>query len=122
MDSDAESSLISKLQSSDLHHFHHLFFDYLRPFTDLTTTTKPKRSKKPSNATAKDHQSFLRSLSKKFLSFLNRSLSLIPKCLSETPKLDPQFALQLFTTYKLCLNCLQLISSQLSCKPYSFQI
>ncbi|KAL7205879.1 hypothetical protein ACSBR2_018738 [Camellia fascicularis] len=128
MDSDAESSLISKLQSSDLHQLLHLFSDYLRPFTDLntttttTTTTKPKRSKKPSNAAAEDHQSSLRSLAKKFLSFLNRSLSLIPKRLSETPKLDPQFALQLFTTYKLCLNCLQLISSQLSCKPYSVHI
>ncbi|GMP39198.1 hypothetical protein CsSME_00010132 [Camellia sinensis var. sinensis] len=127
MDFDAESSLISKLQSSDLHQLHHLFSDYLRPFTDLTTTTtttttKPKRSKKPSNAAAEDHQSSLRSLAKKFLSFLNRSLSLIPKRLSETPKLDPQFALELFTTYKLCLNCLQLISSQLSCKPYSVHI
>ncbi|GFY89325.1 separase [Actinidia rufa] len=126
MDCDAESSLINKLQSSDLHQIYQLFFDYLHPFTDLiplTTAPKSKKSKKPSSTAEEDnHRSTIRSLAKKFLPFLNRSLSLIPKRLSETPNFDEQIGLQLFRTYKLCLNCLECVSSQLSCKPYSVQI
>ncbi|XP_057494488.1 LOW QUALITY PROTEIN: separase-like [Actinidia eriantha] len=126
MDSDVESSLINKLQSSDLHQIYQLFFDYLHPFTDLiplTTAPKSKKSKKPSSTAEEDnHRSTIRSLAKKFLPFLNRSLSLIPKRLSETPNFDEQIGLQLFRTYKLCLNCLECVSSQLSCKPYSVQI
>ncbi|GFY89199.1 separase [Actinidia rufa] len=129
MDSDAdvaEYSLINKLQSSDLHQIYQLFFDYLHPFTDLiplTTAPKPKKSKKSSNTAEEDsHRSTVRSLAKKFLPFLNRSLSLIPKRLSETPNFDEQIGFQLFRTYQLCLNCLECVSSQLSCKPYSVQI
>ncbi|XP_057465962.1 LOW QUALITY PROTEIN: separase-like [Actinidia eriantha] len=126
MDSDAEYSLINKLQSSDIHQIYQLFFDYLHPFTDLiplTTATKPKKSKKSSNTAEEDsHRSTVRSLAKKFLPFLNRSLSLIPKRLSETPNFDEKIGFQLFRTYQLCLNCLECVSSQLSCKPYSVQI
>ncbi|XP_058191839.1 separase isoform X2 [Rhododendron vialii] len=114
MDSDPGSSLLTKLQSPELHHIHHLFSDYLHPFTDLTPN--PKKSKKPSNL---DHTTSVRSLAKRFLPFLNRSLSLIHKRLSETPKIDEKLALQLFSTYKLCLDCLDCVSSQLECKPYA---
>ncbi|XP_059648132.1 separase [Cornus florida] len=120
MDSDADS-LISKLDSSDIINIHRLFSDYLHPFTDLISP-KPKKTKKPSNTLGQDHSSTLRSLSKKYLPVLNRALSLIPKRLSKTPKLDEQLGLQLFDTYKLCLNCLDCISSQLSGKPYSVHL
>ncbi|KAL8218762.1 hypothetical protein R6Q57_022135 [Mikania cordata] len=110
-----ESSLISKLESSsDLSGIHQFFISYLQPFTPVL--------KKQSNKLSKNDVTALRSLAKKFLSFLNKSLSLIPKRLNETPKIDSSHASELFDTYKLCLNCLDAISSQLACKPYSLQI
>ncbi|KAA8545541.1 hypothetical protein F0562_020325 [Nyssa sinensis] len=121
MESATESSLISKLQTSDIENIHQLFSDYLHAFTDLTTS-KTKKPKKPSKNADEDHRSALRSLAKKFLPFINRALSIIPKRLSETPKLDEQLGLELFKTYKLCLNCLDCVASQLSCKAYSVHI
>ncbi|KAL8258352.1 hypothetical protein R6Q59_030393 [Mikania micrantha] len=110
-----ESSLISKLESSsDLSGIHQFFISYLQPFSPVL--------KKQSNKLSKNDVTALRSLAKKFLSFLNKSLSLIPKRLNETPKIDSSHASELFDTYKLCLNCLDAISSQLACKPYSLQI
>ncbi|KAK1417650.1 hypothetical protein QVD17_26781 [Tagetes erecta] len=110
-----ESSLLSKLESSsDLSGIHQLFISYLQPFSPVL--------KSQSNKPSKTDTTTLRSLAKKFLSFLNKSLCLIPKRLNETPKIDATYASQLFETYKLCLNCLDAVSSQLSCKPHSLQI
>ncbi|XP_052179939.1 separase isoform X3 [Diospyros lotus] len=116
-DTDADADLIAKLESSDLRHILQLFSDHLRPFYDLLSVTaprKPQKSKKPPTA--------VRSLAKRFVPFLNRALSVIPKRLSANPKLDEESGLQLFGAYKLCLNCLECVSSQLSCKPYSVDI
>ncbi|XP_038681739.1 separase isoform X2 [Tripterygium wilfordii] len=111
MASPSEATLISKLESSDLSKIHSLFSDYLLPFRDLTS---PKR--KPSKATALN---LTRSLAKQFLPFLNRCLSILPKRLAVPSDLEnKQFGFELFDVYKLCLNCLESVSSQLSCKPY----
>ncbi|KAK1428290.1 hypothetical protein QVD17_17121 [Tagetes erecta] len=92
----ASSQLLCKLESSpDLSGIYQLFISYLQPLFPLL------KSKKPSIASAD-----------KFSSFLDKSLSLLPKRLNQTPKLDSSFASQLFDTYNLCLNCFRVISSQ----------
>ncbi|KAF3975524.1 hypothetical protein CMV_001236 [Castanea mollissima] len=108
MSSATESSLLSKLESSSpstTETLFPLFSNYLHPFSDLT-----------------NHQ--IRPLAKQFLPFLNRALSLLPKRLSSS---DPhssndRFALDLLNIYQLCLTCLDSLSSQLSCKPYSVHV
>ncbi|XP_057978228.1 separase isoform X2 [Malania oleifera] len=140
MDATADSSLISRLESSNYAGLHSLFSSHLLPFSPFISAADPKlkNHKKKSFATATatatgaadadadaEHRSSIRSLAKKFLPFLNRALSLLPKCLSHAPKSQPQFddpALQLFETYRLCLKCLECISSQLSGKPYSVHL
>lgn len=109
MASTTESSLLSKLESSNSTPIYPLFSDYLRPFKD----TKKH-----------DHQ-LLRTLAKRFLPFLNKCLSVIPKRLSDSHlqrQLQPDFSDELFRVYGLCLNSLELICSQLSCKPYSIEV
>ncbi|KAJ7968102.1 separase [Quillaja saponaria] len=114
-----ETSLISKLEASNSKGIYCLYSDYLRPFTDLSNPKKPKKSTKPH-----EDQSSIRSLAKKFLSFLNRTLSILPKRLPEVSKSggDEDLALELFEIYKLCLDCLDMVSSQLACKPYSVDV
>lgn len=115
-----ESSLLSKLQSSsDLSSIHQLFSLYLHPFSAIIN--KPNKQSKASKTNA-ETSTIIRSLAKKFLSFLSKSLSLIPKRLNETPKIDSCYASELFEAYKLCLRCLESVSSELSCKPHSVQI
>ncbi|KAL6984332.1 separase [Sarracenia purpurea var. burkii] len=75
MDSDDESYLIEKLQSSDLD-INQLISNFLRPFS--VHVTEP-----PNEPT-------LRSLSKRFLPVLDRALSIIDKRLTETSNLDEQ--------------------------------
>ncbi|XP_050209368.1 separase isoform X2 [Mercurialis annua] len=118
-----ESTLISDLEqssSSSSPSISSLFSNYLLPFTDLTNPKKPQ--------TQTQIQTLTRSLAKQFLSFLNRSLSVIPKRLSDLSKSripgnnnndDDKFVLELFDTYRLCLDCLELVAPQLSCKPYT---
>lgn len=113
------SSILSKLESSpDLENIYSLISNHLLPFTStLTTTTKkpPKLTKILTDNT--------RALAKQFLPFLNRALSLLPKrLLAQSPKLDSKFAAQLFDCYILCLNCLDLLSCQLSGKAYSVHL
>ncbi|KAI3788961.1 hypothetical protein L2E82_01744 [Cichorium intybus] len=115
-----ESSLLSKLQSaSDLSSIHHLFSVYLRPFSDIIN--KPNKHSKSSKANA-ETSTVIRSLAKQFLSFLSKALSFIPKRLSETPKIDSCYASELFEAYKLCLSCVDSVSSAISCKPHYLQI
>ncbi|KAL5564053.1 hypothetical protein UlMin_033800 [Ulmus minor] len=112
-----ETSLLSKLESSDCRGTFSLFSDHLRPLSDLIS---PKKNKK-SAAKSKEADHLLRSLAKTFISFINGALSILPKRLDEPSKLnsDQQLALELFNSYRLCLDCLDLVSSQLACKPYS---
>ncbi|XP_010245919.1 PREDICTED: separase isoform X3 [Nelumbo nucifera] len=128
MDSSTESSLIAALENSDYRGIHRRFSDYLKPFADFIVlnedadSKKPKKTQKSKKKTEPDWTQ-IRPLAKKFLPFLNRSLSLLPKRLSESPKPgcgeEDERAQELFDTYKLCLDCLSCLSSQLSCKPYS---
>ncbi|CAK9151201.1 unnamed protein product, partial [Ilex paraguariensis] len=124
MDSTTEATLISKLESTDLTNIQSLFSSYLHPFTSLLNSQYPNsKSKRPSKTLVDTaSHSTTRSLAKQFLPFLNKTLCVIPKRLSESPKISIQSALELFHIYKLCLNCLDSISSQLSCKPYSVHI
>ncbi|KAI9087156.1 hypothetical protein K1719_030791 [Acacia pycnantha] len=119
MASASESSLISKLESSDCVGISPLFSDYLHPFEDLR---KPKGTKK--SAKANEDQSLVRSLAKKYLSFLNRCLSILPKRLLELSKSGGggDLAHELFEVYQLCLDCLDSVASQLACKPYSVEL
>ncbi|XP_020532873.1 separase isoform X2 [Jatropha curcas] len=119
----SESSLISKLESSTSTPISSFFFDYLNPFSDLKN---PKKCK-PQNKTQVQTQT--RSLAKQFLPFLNRSLSVLPKRLSDASKLPsqdskeiPKFVNELFDIYSLCLDCLEVVSSQLSGKPYMMSV
>ncbi|KAL0422316.1 UNVERIFIED_CONTAM: Separase [Sesamum latifolium] len=93
----AEASLLSKLESSvDLTGIRHLFTAHLQPFIPFL---------KPSTTTAK-----------------KPSLSLLPRRLSGSPKITEDSALELFDSYRLCLNCLDLIEPELAGKPYSVQL
>ncbi|GMY05223.1 separase isoform X2 [Fagus crenata] len=110
MASATESSLLSKLESSDsTGDIYPMFSDYLHPFSDLTNPNQPQQ---------------IRPLAKKFLPFLNRTLSLLPKRLSSSDphSLNDRFTLELLRIYRLCLDCLDSLSSQLSCKPYSVHV
>ncbi|KAL4573492.1 hypothetical protein LXL04_020300 [Taraxacum kok-saghyz] len=114
-----ECLLLSELQSSsDLSSIYHLFSSYLHPFTAIIN--KPKKQSKPSEINAKA-STIIHSLAKKFTSFLNKALNLIPKRLNETPKIESCYASELFEAYKLCLSCLESIMSALSCKPHYVQ-
>lgn len=118
MASTTDSTLISKLESSESTGIYSLFSEYLNPFFELIL---PKNSNK--STISKEHKSFIRSLAKNFLSFLNRVLSILPKRLSEPSKFGgeryDQLAQEFFDVYGLCLDCLDVVSSQLACKPYS---
>ncbi|XP_021774969.1 separase-like isoform X2 [Chenopodium quinoa] len=117
------SSLISKLETYEFAEIYTLFSEFLQPFSLLNSTKpqnpskKPSRSKKPSQFSP---SSPIRSLAKTFLSFVSQSLSLLPKCLSESPKHPKtrEFVAQLLDCYILCLDCLDVMSSELSGKPY----
>ncbi|CAK7357007.1 unnamed protein product [Dovyalis caffra] len=120
--SPAESScLISKLESSSISTpIYSPFSDYLHPFTDLT-----KKSLNENQTLT-----LTRSLAKNFLPFVNRCLSILPKRLSDLINSSsvkeeqedgkvPKLVIELFDTYRLCLDCLELVSSQLAGKPYA---
>ena len=99
--SPSESSLISKLQSSDSPGIHALVSDYPCPLSDL----KPTKKSNPD-------QTLIRSLSKRFLSFLKASLSILPKWFPEVSKSNNAISLlELLCIYKLCLNCLDVVAS-----------
>ncbi|KAM1120304.1 hypothetical protein ACFX14_044502 [Malus domestica] len=87
-----------------------------RPSAVHQTPEPPKNQKSTKSQT---HQT-LRSLAKKFLPFLNRALSLLPKRLADPSKLDDEVALELSDIYRLCLYCLTAVSPVLSASPCSF--
>ncbi|WCJ18437.1 hypothetical protein M5689_000788 [Euphorbia peplus] len=123
----SESDLISELESSASTStstpIFSLFSDYLIPFADL----RNPKERKPLTLT--QLRALKRSLAKQFLSFLNRSLSVIPKRLSDLSKSHsrgtkrtPVLAVQLFDTFRLCLECLELVASELSCETYAMSM
>ncbi|KAL7119495.1 hypothetical protein ACP275_02G066600 [Erythranthe tilingii] len=119
--------LLSKLQSSvDLAGTHRLFSAHLHPFTPFfklsTATVKKTTAKSSKSKPPEEHPHTIRSLAKQFLSFIHKSLSLLPKRLSETPKIPHDSALELFDSYRLCLDCLELIAPELAGKPHSVHV
>ncbi|KAK6135420.1 hypothetical protein DH2020_030839 [Rehmannia glutinosa] len=125
MECETESTILSKLQSSiDLSGIHRLVTAHLHPFTPLfkpstTTTKKPVKSAK---SKPPDNPPSTRHLAKQFLSFIHKSISLIPKRLSESPKISQDSAMELFDSYRLCLDCLDLIAPELAGKPHSVKV
>ncbi|MED6157432.1 hypothetical protein PIB30_023003 [Stylosanthes scabra] len=117
MASITESSLLSKLQSSDSTGIFTQVYDYLRPLADLSQNNNSSKSK--------PDQTLIRSLAKRFLPFLNTSLSLLPKHLTHISKSSSSSSdagvLELFQVYKLCLDCLDSVVSQLESKPFSVE-
>lgn len=114
----SESDLLSKLESTTSTPLFSIFSDYLFPFLALRNPNKPQPQSQIQN--------LKRSLAKQFLTFLSRSLSIIPKRLSDPSKLgseDSKLVFELFDTYRLCIDCLELVASELSCDMYkiSFQ-
>lgn len=102
--SPTEASLISKLQSSDSTGIYALVSDYLRPFSDLNNSNS--------------NQTLIRSLAKRFLPFLNTSLSILPKRLPRISTTNSNIIDEFFLVYSLCLDCLDVVSSQLASKPF----
>lgn len=106
MASPTQSSLISKLQTSNSTGIHALVSDYLRPFSDI----------KPSSS--KQDQTLIRQLAKRFIPFINNSLSIIPKRLPQLSNSNELLTLEFFDIYSLCLDCLEAVCSQLDSKPF----
>ncbi|CAN1228737.1 ESP1 [Linum grandiflorum] len=115
-----EDSLISILQSSTSPPIFSPFSDYLHPFADFRTSNSRARKK---------DQTVIRPLAKQFAPFLNRCLTVLGKRFStlkpEAPpplpegKAPPDYVLELFRTFRLCVDCVEVVSSQLASKPYS---
>ncbi|XP_022748574.1 separase isoform X3 [Durio zibethinus] len=109
-----ESSLLFDLQTSDdSKRIHSLVSDYLRPIT----VNSKKTSKKADQTT-------VRSIAKQFLSFLSKSFPIIyNRIYIQNPNQQQQTSLSpFFDTYRLCINCLEFISSQLAGGSHLVQI
>ncbi|KAJ4962506.1 hypothetical protein NE237_022445 [Protea cynaroides] len=127
MDSATECSLLAKIENSEYKGIYQHFFDVLKPLADLVPIDDDidsKKQKKKQKSKKKNEYDLteIRSLAKKFLPFLNKSVSLLPKRLLESPKPggeEEERVIELFNTYKLCLDCLSSIASQLASKPYA---
>ncbi|XP_010540470.1 PREDICTED: separase isoform X2 [Tarenaya hassleriana] len=105
-------SLVESSGDTDAGKVFSLFSEHLQSFSDLSTPRK------------QDRTLAVRSLAKQFLPFLNKSLSLLPKRLSvaNPDRESRESADDLFRTYELCLDCLELVSTQLACKPHTVQL
>ncbi|KAA3481325.1 separase-like [Gossypium australe] len=109
-----ESSLLSDLQTSDdSKGIHSLVSDYLLPISTLANSKK----KKPDQAA-------VRSLAKQFLSFLSKSFPIIYKLIYiQNSNQQQQASLSFFfETYRLCIICLEFVSSQLAGGAHLVQI
>ncbi|XP_024626543.1 separase [Medicago truncatula] len=100
-----ESTLISKLETSDSPGIYALVSDYLRPFSDINSPS------------SNNDQTLIRQLAKHFISFINTSLSILPKRLPGISKSNEVLILELFKTYFLCLDCLEVVFPHLDSKP-----
>ncbi|KAL1534288.1 separase [Salvia divinorum] len=122
MESDA--SILSKLQSPSPSDIHRLFTAYLHPFTPFFALSAAiaKKPAKSSKCKSKIELPAIRPLAKQFISFIHKALSLIPKRLCESPQIPKNSAMELFDSYLLCLNCLEIIAPELSGKPHSVQV
>ncbi|KAL8478593.1 hypothetical protein ACS0TY_030468 [Phlomoides rotata] len=125
MESDAanDAAIVSKLQSpGEITGIHRLFTAHLHPFTPFFAPPTAKKAVKPSKCKPSDDLPPIRPLAKRFLSIIHKSLSLIPKRLSESPKIPQTSAVELFDCYRFCLDCLGVIAPELAAKPHSVQV
>ncbi|XP_073049001.1 separase isoform X1 [Primulina eburnea] len=124
-DPTSEENILSKIQSStDFSDINLLFTAHLNLFTPhfKHTTAAAASSKKPKAKPPENPLASLRSLAKQFLPFLHKSLSIIPKRLSESSKIPHHCAMEMFDTYRLCLKCLTLIAPELAGKSYAVEV
>ncbi|XP_058750289.1 separase-like isoform X2 [Vicia villosa] len=103
MASPTEASLVSKLKTSDSIGIYALISDYLRPFSDIKS--------------CQNDQTLIRTLAKRFVPFINCSISILPKRISEVLNSNELLISELFQVYILCLDCLEAVCSQLVSKP-----
>ncbi|GER26714.1 separase [Striga asiatica] len=125
MERDTEAAIIDKLQSAtDLSGIHRIIAAHLHPFTPFfkPSASAVKKPAKVSKSKPPDDPPSIRPLAKHFLSFIHKSLSLLPKRLTESPPIPRESAMELFDSYRLSLNCLDLISPELAGKPHSVQV
>ncbi|GMI87982.1 EXTRA SPINDLE POLES, RADIALLY SWOLLEN 4, homolog of separase, HOMOLOGY OF SEPARASE 1 [Hibiscus trionum] len=109
-----ESSILSDLQTAgDSKTIHSLVSDYLRPISTLANSKKKKHD-----------EAAVRSLAKRFLSFLSKSFPIIYKRIYiQNPNEQQQASLSdFFETYRLCITCLEFVSSQLAGGAHLVQI
>ncbi|KAE8698781.1 putative Kinetochore protein ndc80 [Hibiscus syriacus] len=109
-----ESSILSDLQTAgDSKIIHSLVSDYLRPISALANSKK----KKPDEAA-------IRSLAKQFLSFISKSFPIIYKRIYiQNPTEQQKASLSdFFETYRLCITCLEFVSSQIAGGAHLVQI
>ena len=111
MTSSDDVRLLSLIESSHAGDVFASVSDYLRPFSTLQSTSRKG-----------DPALNLRSLGKQFLPFLNKSISILPKRLSNPDEEYRDSARDLFRAYELCLDCLESFSAQLACKPHTVQL
>ena len=109
----SESSLISKLQSSDSSGIHALVSDYLRhPRPSLRLPPSPSRSQSDKEIQTRTNPNLLP----------RQALSLLPQRLPGLSKSnDAVLLLELLRVYRLCLDCLDTVASQLASKPFSIE-
>ncbi|GMI95423.1 EXTRA SPINDLE POLES, RADIALLY SWOLLEN 4, homolog of separase, HOMOLOGY OF SEPARASE 1 [Hibiscus trionum] len=113
MSTPTETSILSDLQTSADSKIHSLVSDYLRPISTLANSKKKKLD-----------EAAVRSLAKQFLSFLSKSFPIIYKRIYiQNPTEQQQASLSdFFETYRLCITCLEFVSSQLAGGAHLVQI
>ncbi|KAL9237436.1 hypothetical protein vseg_011984 [Gypsophila vaccaria] len=103
------STLIAKLEAYDYAETASLFATFLHPFSSSPSS---------SSSTA------IRCLIKTHLPFINKSLSLLPRRLFESPR-NPrtvEYVAELIDAYRICLECLETVSIELAGKPYGVEL
>ncbi|CAI0439202.1 unnamed protein product [Linum tenue] len=129
----SESTLISILETSTSPPIYSTVSDYLQPFAELRNLKSSSGARKPQAKPDSEFKSLVRSIAKRFAPFLNQCLRVLPRRLSKPSKASgggaseeegkpPDFVLELFDTYKLCLDCYELLSSELVGKPYDIYL
>ncbi|CAL1352708.1 unnamed protein product [Linum trigynum] len=127
----SESTLISILETSTSPPIYSTISDYLQPFAELRELKSNSGARKPQAHLDSEFKTLARSTAKRLAPFLNRCLTVLPRRLSKPSKTNgsseeegkpPDFILELFDTYKLCLDCYELVSSALVGKPYDIHL
>lgn len=115
MDSDEDpSSLLALLEGSDYRGLHRRFSSFLKPFQPFLSSSATSKS------TKKDKK--IRDLCSKYLPFLNSVIKILSKQCSQPPKSTADrdaMAGELFSIYRLYIDCMSCVAPALVLKPYS---